>query len=54
MISKWSKKDRYYATNGAFTMSWNDVGKFTLYYGNDFVETGTKEECLEAFKRKIK
>lgn len=46
----WTKKGKYYATNGYYTMSWNDVKEFTLYYRKDFVKHGTKKQCLDAFK----
>ena len=49
-MSKWIKKDKYYAINGKYTMSWNDVNTFTLYRGNKFIESGTREECLNAFE----
>ena len=49
---KWTKQSKYHAIAGKYTMSWNDVGKFTLYSGNKFIESGTKEECLEAFNLK--
>lgn len=49
-MAKWIKKGDYFATNGRYTMSWNDVKKFTLYCNNTFIEHGTREECLKAFK----
>ena len=48
-MSKWIKKGKYYAVNGSYTMSWNDVNRFLLCYGNNFVESGTREKCLDAF-----
>lgn len=48
-MSKWIKIDKYHATNGKYTMSWNDVKKFILHWNNDFVESGSREKCLEAF-----
>ena len=53
MSEKWIKKGRYYATNGSYTMSWNDAKpkRFTLYHALDFIESGTREECLDAFNK---
>lgn len=51
---KWIKKGKYFATNGIYTMSWNDVQRFTLYQGNTFIESGTKEECLNVFNGLIR
>ena len=48
-MSKWTKRGKYYATNGQFIMSWNDVKKFTLYQGETLIEHGTRAECLSAF-----
>jgi len=52
--NKWVKKDQYYAENGGYTLSWGDSKprKFVLYHGVTFIEAGTREECLEAFKRR--
>ncbi len=49
-MSKWIKGSKYYDTNGNYTMAWGDVGRFQLYYGDKYIESGTREECLLSFK----
>jgi len=48
---KFTKKGQYYAEYKAYTLAWNDAEPrlFMLYHGNDFLEAGTREQCLKVF-----
>lgn len=52
-MSRWIKRkqDKYCSTNGAYIMSWNDVQDFVLYHQKTFIKAGSRDDCLEAFRK---